>query len=124
VVTHREVLVPGEDYRAPLPAAGSRLSFHLPLGPTPPADWQAEAIIEMRPQDENAGAPSVRVNEVAAGLSNARSLDNGNRLLTYSIPRSGLPGKNSDTIQVTATEVTIQLLGVEVRISPAGPATP
>ncbi len=123
VVTHREVLVPGEDYRAPLPATGRMLSFNLPLGPTPPADWQAEAIIEMTPQDENAGAPQVRVNEVAAGFSNARSLDNGNRLLTYSIPLNALPGKNSDTIQVTAAaEASIQVLGVEVRISPAGPA--
>jgi hypothetical protein len=120
VVTHREVVVPGEDYRAPLPATGRELSFHLPLGPKPAADWRAEAIIEVAPQDGNSDAPSVSVNDVATELDIGKTLQNGNRLLTYSIATKGLPGKNSDTIQVTAAgERPIRLFGVEVKISPA-----
>ena len=65
------------------------------------------------------GIWAVTVNDVAARFANARSLENGNRLLTYSIPSSALPGRSSDTIRVAAAERPIQLLGVEVRISPA-----
>lgn len=120
VVTHREIVVPGEDYRPPLPATGRALSFHLPLGPAPPDGWQAEAIIEAAPGDRNAKNPAVTVNDAAARFASARSLENGNRLLTYSIPARALPGKNSDTIRVAAaSETPIQLLGVEVRIFPA-----
>ncbi|NQT11685.1 MAG: hypothetical protein HQ582_02980 [Planctomycetes bacterium] len=120
VVTHREVVVPGEDYSAPLPATGRKLSFNLPLGTTPAAGWQAEAIIEVASRGEDPGIPGVSVNDVAAELSNARSLDNGNRLLTYSIPTSALPGKNRDTIDVTAAgEKPMTLLGVEARVFPA-----
>lgn len=120
VVTHREVVVPGEDYRAPLPVTGRELSFYLPLGPTPAADWRAEAIIEVAPQNGNSDAPCVSVNDVATELDIGETLQNGNRLLTYSIPTKGLPGKNSDTIQVTAAgERPIRLFGVEVKIFPA-----
>jgi hypothetical protein len=120
VVTHREVVVPGENYRAPLPATGRELSFHLPLGPTPPADWRAEAMIEMAPNDGHFENPHVFVNDVAAEFAKAQSLENRNRLLTFSIPTGALPGKSSDTINVTAAaEESIKLLGVEVRIFPA-----
>lgn len=120
VVTHREVVVPGENYRAPLPATGRELSFHLPLGPTPPADRRAEAMIEMAPNDGHFENPRVFVNDVAAEFAKAQSLENRNRLLTFSIPTGALPGKSSDTINVTAAaEESIKLLGVEVRIFPA-----
>jgi hypothetical protein len=120
VVTHREVVVPGENYRAPLPATGRELSFQLPLGPTPPADWRAEAIIEMAANDGHFENPRVSMNNVAAELAKAESLENRNRLLTFSIPTGALPGKSSDTINVTAAaEESIKLLGVEVRIFPA-----
>jgi hypothetical protein len=119
VVTHREVVVPGENHRAPLPATGRELSFHLQLGPTPPADWQAEAIIEVAPKDGHSEYPSVSVNDVAAEFGAAQSLENGNRLLMYSIPRNALPGENRDGIEVTAArEESITVLGVEVRIFP------
>lgn len=120
VVTHREVVVPGEDYRPPLPAAGSELSFRLPLGPTPPDDWQAQAMIETGPVQGDSDSPRVCVNEVAAELAGVQNLKNGNRLLTFSIPRNALPGKNSDVIKVTAAGSTpFRLQGVEVRICPA-----
>jgi hypothetical protein len=120
VVTHREVVLPGEDYRAPLPVTGRELSFHLPLGPTPPADWRAEVLIDFAPHDGHFQNPSVSVNHVAAEFAKAQSLESGNHRLTFSIPTSALPGKNSDTINVTAAEGgSIELLGVEVRIFPA-----
>ncbi len=46
-VTYRDVLVPGDAYRPPLPASGNELSFTLPLGLAPPAEWQVEATIEV-----------------------------------------------------------------------------
>jgi hypothetical protein len=120
LVTHREVVVPGEDYRAPLPATGRELSFHLPLGPTPPADWRAQAIVEVASQGGETDVPGVSVNGVATELDNAKRLENGTRLLTYSIPNNALPGKSSDTISVTAAAgESIKLLGVEVSIFPA-----
>jgi hypothetical protein len=50
------------------------------FGPTPPADWRAEAIIEMAPQDGNSDAPCVSVNDVVTELDIGRTLQNGHRL--------------------------------------------
>ena len=116
-VTPREIIVPGHDYRAPLPASGSTLSFDLPLGPTPPAGWQAQAIIEVASQGTD--APAVSVNGVACALGKTDALDNGNRVLTYSIPLNALPGHNSDTIAVTAADgKPIKVMRVEARFAP------
>ena len=118
VLTHREIVVPGQSYRPPLPAAGAALSFDLPLGPTPPAAWQADAIIEIAGQTDD--APAVSVNGVACALRNSEARDNGNSVRTYSVPLSALPGQNSDTIAVTAAKTKpIKVLSVEVRIAPS-----
>jgi len=118
-VTYRDVVVPGEVYKPPLPASGRSLSFDLPLGPKPPADWQAEAIIEVAPQEGDAAAPAVSVNGVATELRNTEALQNKNRLLTYTVPLSALPGENSDTISITAPgDKPIKVLRVEVRLAP------
>ena len=117
VVTHREVVVPGEDYRAPLPAIGRGLSFHLPLGPTPPNEWKAQVIVEVASQDQDLDVPDVLVNDVATELDTATTLEDGNRLLRYSIPTNALPGESRDTIQVTATgKGPITLLDMEARV--------
>ncbi len=118
-MTHREVVVPGEYYRAPLPATGRVLSFQLPLGPTPPDDWNAQAIVELASRDGNPDILSVTVNDIAAEFDHAQRLENGNRLLTYSIPTAAVPGESRDTIRVTATGTgSITVLDVEVRIFP------
>ena len=118
-VTHREVVVPGEDYRAPLPASGSAVSFDLPLGPTPLAGWQAEAIIEVAAPGTERGAPALHVNGVACALGNTEELESGNCLLTYSIPAAAVLGQNSDKITVTAAgKEAIKVLRVEARIAP------
>ena len=64
-VTYRDITIPGEVYRPPLPASGKELSFTLPLGPTPPAGWQAEATIELAAPSVGAASPAVSVNGVA-----------------------------------------------------------
>ena len=120
-VTYREIVVPGEDYRAPLPATGRELSFDLPLGPKPPADWQAEAIVEVAGQETEQDAPAVTVNGVEGSLHRTEALQSGNRLHTYSIPSHALPGRNADSIAVTAAGAKpIKVLRVEARIAPSG----
>ena len=116
-----EVVVPGEGYRPPLPASGTMLSFHLPLGPTPTVGWQAEAIIEVAARDMDGDAPAVSVNGVAGKIGSNEAMPSGNRLLTYSVPVSALPGRNTDTIMVTAVhQRTINVFRVEVRLHPGG----
>ena len=117
-VTCREVVVPGEQYRPPLPATGEVLSFDLPLGPKPPAGWQPEATVEIA--GPTVDAPAVSVNGAACALRNSDALDNGNRVLTYSVPLSALPGHNDDTIAVMAAKTKpIKVLSVEARIAPS-----
>jgi len=120
VVTHREVVVPGHEYRAPLPATGGELSFALPLGPTPLADWRSEAIIQVAGQTADPSA--VSVNGVACALAGRDEPENGNRVLTYSVPLRALPGRGNDTVAVTATKAgPSTVLGVEVRVFPPEP---
>lgn len=120
-ITYREVMVPGEAYRAPLPASGTMLSFSLPLGPTPAVGSHAEAIIEVAAKDVDVEVPTVSVNDVAGKLHNNEALPNGNRLLTYSVPLNALPGCNRDTIRIaTSQERSINVFRVEFRLSPAG----
>ena len=118
-VTYREIVVPGEEYRAPLPASGKLLSFDLPLGPTPPSGWQAEAIVELAAGDADRDVPAVSVNGVAGELRSNGAMPNGNRLLTYSIPLNSLPGRNQDTIMVSsAGKHSIKVFRVEARLHP------
>ena len=120
-VTCRDVVVPGADYRAPLPASGTKLSFGLPLGPTPPAGWRAEATIEVAARNADGAPPAVSVNGVAGELRSNEAMPNGNRLLTYSIPLRALPGVNQDSIMVSAAgQDSIKVLRVEVRLHPGG----
>ena len=108
-------MVPGEAYRPPLPASGKELSFTLPLGPVPPADWQVEATIEVTAPRADAASPAVSVNGGAGAERSAEALENGNRLFTYSIPLGALTGQNKDTITVKADEA-INVVRVEVRL--------
>ena len=118
-VTYREVVVPGQEYRPPLPASGKTRSFDLPLGPTPPAGWQAEAIIEVAARDVDGDDPAISVNGAAGKIRSNEAMPNGNRLLTYSIPLSALPGRHKDTIMVTAGgQHSIKVFRVEVRLDP------
>jgi len=117
-VTYRDVVVPGEQYRAPLPAIGRELSFSLPLGPKPPDGWQAEAIIEVEGTEQD--APTVAVNGVAGALRSAEAVGKGNRVLNYSVPTHALAGRGSDTIAITAADgKSIKVMRVEVRIAPS-----
>lgn len=118
-VTGRDVAVPGADYLPPLPARGTKLAFALPLGPKPPAGWQAEATIEVAVAVAAAPLPSISVNGVAGELRANEAAPNGNHQLTYSIPLCALPGGNSDTVNIlAATKDPIKVLRVEVRMYP------
>lgn len=116
-VTYRDVTVPGESYRAPLPAMGKDLSFAMALGKTPPAGWQTEATIELAAPRADAAPPAVSVNGVPGELRGCSALKNGNRQLTYSIPSAALPGRNQDTVAIQAKDA-VKVLRVEVRLRP------
>jgi hypothetical protein len=60
VLTHRDIIAPGEAYEAPLPATGKELTFSLPTGPKPPEDWQATLILGLESPDTT--APAVTLN--------------------------------------------------------------
>ncbi len=84
-VTYRDVTVPGEAYQPPLPASGKELSFELPLRPAALTDWHFTASIELAALTSNTAQPAVSVGGTAGELHGEQTLENGNRLLSYSI---------------------------------------
>lgn len=123
-VTFRDVIIPGEAYRAPLPASGTQFSFPLPLGPAPGAGWQAEALIEIVSPLAADPPPIVSINGVAGQLHGSETLKNGNQLATYDFPVTALSGKNSDSIAVKATGPhPVKVQRVEVGLRPGDATT-
>ena len=119
-VTHREIVVPGEDYRPPLPATGKGLSFRLPLGPVPPDGWRAEVRVEVQGRRPSHPPPQVSVNSVACQLAGEEPDNKGKRWANYTIPSEALPGENRDVIDITATgDRSVTVCRVEVRFAPA-----
>ena len=117
-VTYRDVTVPGEDYRAPLPASGTRLSFALPLGPAPAADRQIETTVEVAAPVPEDKLPGVSLNGAAGKLLRSEALKNGNRVVTHAFPVTVLSGKGRDTVAVAAegqAPVTVQRVEVGLR---------
>jgi hypothetical protein len=117
-VTYRDVTSLAEEYRAPLPASGTRLSFSLPLGPAPAAGWRIETAVEVGAPVPEDTLPGVSLNGVAGKLLSSEALKNGNRVATHAFPVTALSGKNRDVITVTAgaTEpVTVRRVEVEIR---------
>ena len=118
-LTHREIVVPGQHYRPPLPATGKVLSFGLPLGPKPPTGWQVEALIEVEGRPAADDAPTLAVNGVTAALRSTEDAGKSNAQLTYSVATHALGGQDTDTIVVTATgDGTVKVIRVEVRVRP------
>ena len=120
-VTYRDVTIPGEDYRAPLPASGTQLSFTLPLGPAPSLDWQGEATIGialMRAEDAPA---TVSINGTAGKFQSSKPETNEDRLLTYAFPLTALHGTNRDVVTVKAAgNVPVKVLRLEISLRPGG----
>lgn len=120
-VTFRDITVPGEVYRAPLPATGRQLAFALPLGPAPAPGWQAEMTIEVAADRAEGASPTVSINGVEGTFQRGEATRNGSRLLTYALPLAALAGKGNDALAVTAADAEpITLRRVEVGLRPAG----
>ena len=120
-VTFRDVTVPGETYRAPLPASGKQLSFTLPLGPAPSPGWQAEATVGIAGLRAVDAPPTVSVNGTAGKLQSSKPETTKDRLLTYAFPLTALRGTNRDAVTVAATgNVPVNVLRVEVSMRPGG----
>ncbi|MHB8898433.1 MAG: hypothetical protein ACYC6Y_06775 [Thermoguttaceae bacterium] len=116
-VTVREVVAPGQGFRPSLPAVGKDLSFRLPLGPRPPADWKVVVTLELAGPDAGP-APLLKVNDTAGQPAASETLG-ANRVLTWSVPVQAVSGKNTDTIAVASqSSESITVHRVEVRLSP------
>jgi hypothetical protein len=118
-VTFRDVTVPGETYRPPLPASGKQLAFTLPLGPAPSPGWQAEAIVGIATLRVEDSPPAVSINGTVGKLQSNKTETNGNRLLTYAFPPTALRSTNRDVITVAAAgNAPVKVLRVEVSLRP------
>jgi len=121
-ITWRDITGRDEQYQAPLPAEGQVLTFFLPTGPRPPQT--AEASLELRvdqPAEGGIAPPAVSVNDGSCEHRARRPAADNTSILEYTVPVDLLPGRQRDTIKVTAAEgTTVKVLGVEIRIAPAG----
>lgn len=118
-VTFRDVTAPGENYRAPLPASGTKLSFFLPLGPAPVVGSQVKTTIEIAAQPLQETLPIVSLNGIAGKFDSKETLKNGNDLATHAFPITALSGKDHDTIAIKATgKSPVKVLQVEVSLHP------
>ncbi|MDD4017495.1 MAG: hypothetical protein PHV28_06070 [Kiritimatiellae bacterium] len=116
-VTHRDVTVPGESYRAPLPATGAALSFALPLGPVPPPDWQVGLDIEIKVGGEV--LPVASLNGVVGVSKNRETGKNGTCVASYRFPCAALSGTKTDQLTVTMPDKTsFTVHRVEVAVYP------
>ncbi len=118
-VTFRDVTVPGENYRAPLPASGTNLSFALPLGPVPGDGWKVEVTIEVAAEDGKDVFPTVAVNGVVGKLLRSETMRKESRQLIYALSPTALLNKGFDVITVAAVgmdPVTVQR--VEIGLFP------
>lgn len=120
-VTVPEIVVPGQPFPVALPTSGNALSFHLPLGPNPPADWEAEVLLEFVSKGAEDAAPSVSVNDVATEPDDSEALENGHHVQTYTIPAGAVDGENTDTIAINSSgDKPVTVFRVEVRLAPPG----
>ena len=119
-ITWRDVIGPGEEYTAPLPAEGAALAFDLPTGPAPVAGDQATLEMRIaRTDGTELTPPEVLVNEVATTFQSRKVRSGGVALLGYSIPLNALPGNERDYIRVNAADgKPVKVVGLEVCIIP------
>ena len=118
-MTYRDVTVPGEAYRPPLPASGIDLAFDFVLGPALAEGWQIETTIEITELPDGSVPPSVALNGVAGTLLRVEKLENGKSLVISEVPRTAVTGKARDTLTIKAAgDLPVQVERVEVAIQP------
>ncbi len=102
-VTFRDVLAPGESYRAPLPAEGRRLSFTINNGLAPIVGGGVSIVLGVASQ---AGVkplpPQVAANGQPCRLTSQQPGVQGTQQLVFDAPPDAWQGKTSGTITVTA----------------------
>ncbi len=103
-VTYRDVTVPGEIYRAPLPATGTSLSFALPLGPVPPTDWHVELDVEIKIGGEV--LPVAAINGTVGVFKNRGVGKDGTCMASYRFPCTALSGRKTDHLTLTMPDET------------------
>ena len=116
-VTERDIAVPSKVRRVRLPVTGSSLSFRLPLGPRPPADWKAEVTVQFADPIPSKDTLNVTVNGALGTLITDRSANAETAL--FFLPPSAVAGDGTDTIVVTSTEQKdMKIMLLEIRLGP------
>jgi hypothetical protein len=120
VLTFRDIVEPAENYTPPLPATGEQLSFELPIGPRPPADWQVTLLLGMEAGERRA-VPVVTVNgeDGAHQPSDEEDGMGGSVRIRYDLPTRALLDVVRQMIQVTFAEGDAGTINhVELRLEP------
>ena len=117
-VTYRDIIAPGEEYRAPLPAVGAEVRFDLPVCPEPKPGWQAQVVLGI---EGGAGTPpAVRVNGHVCEQGSVAQEKTG-ALVTCAVPAAALAGRERAAIVATAAAgQTLRVVRVELRVQPGG----
>lgn len=114
-VTLREIVAPGENYRQPLPANGRELTFALPLGPKPPADWRVELRVEV---EAAAGAAPVAlrawINSAPCGEPGRETIGDGRAMLRFPSAAGAVRGDGGDHIRLATGGNPVTVFQVEV----------
>jgi hypothetical protein len=106
-VTYRDIIAPGEQYRAPLPATGKDATFRIRLGPVPDPLWLCDVLIGVAPAS-GALRPhlSVLVNGTPCNFLNEESAKDALRLVSFRVPALALKGTEVHEVKVASEEQT------------------
>jgi hypothetical protein len=119
-VTFRDVLAPGESYRAPLPAEGRSLSFTIHNGLAPAAEGRVSVVLGVAPRTGvKPVLPQVAANGQTGRLASRQPGDKGTEQLVFDVPPAAWQGKTNGTITVTA-DTPVRVTQVELHLDPRG----
>lgn len=110
VVTWRDIVGPHEQYKAPLSATGTGLSFDLPTGPAPAKGARVTATVSLA---KVGATPVVTVNAVAAEYA---SRQGDTQVLLYKVPAAAL-AEGRARVEIKSPE-SVTVVGVDVTVDP------
>ena len=103
-ITYRDIIGPNESYRPPLPVTGKELSWTMATGPTPPADWVCELVIETSAAADDSGAKlKVTVEDAGCSFLRVKETGEGKRVVEFAVPTAALRGTGHSVISIRST---------------------
>ncbi len=122
-ITYRDIVAPGEDYRAPLPATGNELSFRMQVGPA--GDPRRPCEVRMgigSPPDGTAPVPLVSANDRPCKFREQAAAD-GVRRITWDVPAGAIGADGACALKIaSAGKDPVTVRSVELSIGAAVPA--